>query len=490
MPRATVLGIDLGTSSAKAVVLDTDGIVVAQASCEYPVVSERPGWAETDPAQWWTAVRTCVREAVDRAGGSLQAIGLSGQMHGLVLTDEQHAPVRPALLWADTRATPMLSRYRALGAAALARLANPLVPGMAGPLLLWTAEHEPQAYARSRWALQPKDWLRARLTGRVAAEPSDASATLLYDVVDDDWDAELMAELGLAPDLLAPLIASADVAGTLSRDAAEDLGLPSGIPVAAGGADTAVAAFGSGVAEPQVVQVTVGTGAQVVRPADAPVNHAATGVHTYRSVFPAGWYQMGACTNAGIALDWARRVFGASWAELYASLDTPIRDTDPLFVPHLTGERTPYVDPALRASWTGIGLSHDRPTLLRCVLEGVAYAIGEAMDALVAGGDPPDRLRLAGGGTVDPGWRQLLSTVLGQPLHAVETPAASGRGAALLGACAAGLIDVGHVTGRLAPAVTLVAEPQQQLGNRLEGRRRRFAEQTRVLRDDLEGAVG
>lgn len=483
--RPTALGIDLGTSSAKAVVLDTDGTVLAQAAADYPVVSQQPGWAETDPAQWWSAVRHCVGEAVGRAGVSPAAIGLSGQMHGLVLADEHLSPVRPALLWADTRATEALSRYRALDSATLARLANPLVPGMAGPLLLWAAEHEPQLYACARWALQPKDWLRARLSGRAAAEPSDASATLLYDVPNDRWDADLMTALGLAPDLLAPLIGSATEAGTLTSAAADELGLQTGIPVAAGAADTAAAAFGSAVADPRIVQLTVGTGAQVVRAASAPVSRPDVGVHTYRSAFPAGWYQMGACMNAGIALDWARRAFDATWAELYASLDDPISATDPLFLPHLTGERTPYLDPALRASWTGISLNHDRRTLLRCVVEGVVYAIGEAFDALV-GGDPPDRVRLAGGGTVERGWRQLLATVIGQPLYAVDTPAVSGRGAALLGACAAGLIDIHDVTGRLAPAVEPVAEPQAELRGLLDDRRRRFHDRTRLLNDRSE----
>lgn len=472
----TALGIDLGTSSAKAVVIDTDGRLLAQASADYALLAHEQGWAETEPADWWAAVARCVREAVGRAGAQPAAIGLSGQMHGLVLVDQCAVPIRSALLWADGRAVDVLAKYRALDSSLRARLANPLVPGMAGPLLAWVAKHEPGNYAKARWALQPKDWLRSQLTARVVAEPSDASATLLYDVIGDRWDFDLMSALGLAPHLLAPLLEdSAQLAGTLTRIAADELGLPAGIAVAAGAGDTAAAALGSGVLHPDDVQLTVGTGAQIVRPLAAPISRASSGVHLYRSAFPAGWYHMGACTNAGITLNWARQAVNASWAELYASLDEPIRGTDPLFIPHLTGERTPYLNPDLRASWTGLSLAHDRKTILRSVLEGVAYAISEALAALVDS-EPPPRLRLAGGGTVTHGWRQLLSTVLGIALYAVDTPAASGRGAALLGGRVAGLVSNDDLTGRLAPKIDLVAEPQAELRTITEDRRERFHE--------------
>lgn len=472
----TALGIDLGTSSAKAVVIDADGRSLAQASAAYPVLSREPGWAETEPADWWAGVVRCVREAVGAARAQPAAVGLSGQMHGLVLVDSHSAPIRPALLWADSRAVDVLARYRALDSSLRARLANPLVPGMAGPLLAWLAEHEPDNYAHAGWALQPKDWLRSQLTGEVAAEPSDASATLLYDVMGDGWDVAVMSALGLAPHLLAPLLDdSAQLAGMLTRAAADELGLAVGIPVAAGAADTAAAALGSGAVRPDDLQLTVGTGAQIVRPRAVPTSRAESGVHLYRSCLAGGWYHMGASTNAGITLNWARQTLNASWDELYASLDEPIRSSDPLFIPHLTGERTPYLNPDLRGSWTGLSLAHDRQTVLRSVLEGVAFAISEALAALV-GNDVPTRLRLAGGGTVAAGWRRLLSTVVGLPLYAVDTPAASGRGAALLGACVAGLVSADDITGRLAPRIQLVAEPQAELRPLLDDRRERFHE--------------
>jgi xylulokinase len=468
------LGIDLGTSSSKAVVVDAEGHVLAQAAADYPVRSRHQGWAETDPDDWWAAVTRSVREVVGKVGVEPAAIGLAGQMHGLVLADEYVVPIRPALLWADNRAVDMMSFYRALGPSQLARLANPLTPGMAGPLLAWVAAHEPDNYERARWALQPKDWLRARLTGQVAAEPSDASATLLYDIPGDRWDLELMSSLGLAPRLLAPLLDdSAALAGTLTPGAAADLGLTAGIPVAAGAGDTAAAALGSGVVDHDDVQLTVGTGAQVIRPVTSPLSRARSGVHLYRSAWSGSWYHMGASTNAGITLNWVRAAMNASWEELYASVDEPIRPSDPVFVPHLTGERTPYLNPHLRGSWTGLSLTHDRNTMLRSVLEGVAFAIAEAFATLV-GSEVPQRLLLAGGGTAAQGWRQLLSTAIGIALYAVDTPAASGRGAALLGARVAQLVSADDITGRLAPTSELVAEPRADLRAMTEDRRGRF----------------
>lgn len=452
---ACALGLDLGTSSAKAVVLDTEGKVLSQASAGYAVTSVLAGYAESEPADWWRAVTACTREAVRAAGTEPAAIGLSGQMHGLVMTSREGAALRPALLWPDCRATGALRAYRHLGPAALARLANPLTPGMAGPLLVWIAEHEPRTYADARWALQPKDWLRARLTGEFHAEPSDASATLLYDLAGDRWDLEAVSALGLDAGLLAPLLPSSGaLAGRLTPAAGAELGLPAGIPVAAG----AAAALGSGVVGGGDVQLTVGTGAQVIRPVPTPASRAEAGINLYRSATAGGWYQMGATLSAGLSLNWVRETMNASWDELYASAGQRGQAHDPLFIPHLSGERTPYSDPALRGSWTALSLAVDRTSLLRCALEGTAFAIRDALDALLAQ-YRPQHLRLAGGGTLGAGWRQLLADVLGLPLHAVDVPAASGRGAALLGAHAAGLLDFAEIQGPLAPPARLVAEP-------------------------------
>jgi xylulokinase len=485
-PAACALGLDLGTSSAKAVVLSVSGTVLAQASAGYPVISSEPGYAESDPELWWQAVVACTREAVAAAGGSPPvAIGLSGQMHGLVMTAADGRALRPALLWADSRATGSLRAYRELGRAALGRLANPLFPGMAGPMLAWVAASEPDVYADARWALSPKDWLRGRLTGEIHAEPSDASATLLYDVAGDRWDLEVVEALGLDAGLLAPLLpSSAAVAGRLTASAAAELGLPTGLPVAAGAGDTAAAVLGSGVLGGSGIQLTVGTGAQVIRPVAAPVNRAEAGVHLFRLASPSGWYQMGATLSAGLSLNWVREVLNASWEELYASAPGSSGSSgDPIFVPHLTGERTPYCDPSLRGSWSSLALASDRASLLRSALEGTAFAIRDALDALLGPTGPaPACLRLAGGGTVAVGWRQLLADVLGVPLYAVDVPAASGRGAALLGAIAAGRLGFDDCAGALAPPAALAAEPDQGRTALYEERYLRFQSVVSALR--------
>jgi xylulokinase len=398
-----------------------------------------------------------------------------------VLASADGQALRPALLWADSRATGALRAYRRLGPAALARLANPLAAGMTGPLLMWVAEHEPGTYRNARWALAPKDWLRARLTGEIHAEPSDASASLLYDVPGDRWDLEVVGALGLDAGLLAPLLPSAGaLAGHLTAQAADELGLPAGIPVAAGAGDTAAAALGSGIGLGEV-QLTVGTGAQVIRPLAVPAGRADAGVHLYRLATPDGWYQMGATLSAGLSLNWVREVMNASWAELYASAGHPGRIDDPIFAPHLSGERTPYCDPALRGSWTALSLADDRASLLRSALEGTAFAIRDALDALL-GEDRPPRLRLAGGGTLAAGWRQLLADVLGLPLYAVDVPAASGRGAALLGAQAAGLLSFDDIAGPLAPPAGLAAEPDPAMTAFHADRHARFRRAVSVLR--------
>ncbi len=458
----TLLGVDLGTSSVKAVVTDSSGRLLSEVSRTYAVESPNTGWAESDPRAWWRETVLAVRQAVAQAcnGGAAapSAVGLSGQMHGVVLADAKLEPVRPAILWADVRASVVMRAYESLDNEAVARLANPVIPGLAGPILVWLSRFEGSVLSSASWALQPKDWLRAIMTGDVLTEPSDASATLLYDVPGERWDTEVMGALGLDRALFAPLASWAgEPAGRLTPEAADELGLAPGLLVAAGAGDTAAAMFGTGLHEQGSVQLTLGTGGQIVTAVDQAVR-GGPGTTLFRTAARHGWYLMAATTNAGMALDWVRTVLGASWEELYATAALPGGDTDPLFLPHLTGERTPWLDPTMRGAWVGLALAHDRSAMLHAALEGVAFAIRTAMDAL---GRPesPSVLRIAGGGSSHPAWRQLLADVLGMPLDAVDVSAASGRGAALLGGCALGVIDEASVFGRLAPAARRVCDP-------------------------------
>lgn len=489
--RQRFLGIDLGTGSAKAAVTDDTGRLLAVAACGYDVRTDRPGWAETDPDRWWSAVVTAVRAVLADpvAAGPVSGIGLSGQMHGVVLTGADGTPLRPAILHADTRATDELDAFRQIPEVVAQWLANPFAPGMAGPILCWLARHEAPTLAAARWALQPKDWLRMRLVGQAATEPSDASATLLYDVPADCWYAEVIEALGIDPDLLAPLLPSSGaLAGSLTGAAADALGLTAGIPVAAGGGDTAVAALGTGLVEPGPVQLTVGSSAQVVTILGAAVS--LPGVHVYRTATPVDlenaspWYALGAVLNAGLALNWARTLLRASWDELHAAAQRPATADDPIFLPHLTGERTPYQDPSMRGAWTGLSLATDRDALLRSALEGVAFAIRAALDAVFVA-DPDAPLRLAGGGSTNPAWRQLLANVLGRPLTPYLVSSASARGAALLGGIASGALtwgDIGSAGAADAAAGAVATLPEPGAVDRYDARRAAYAGRVDALR--------
>jgi xylulokinase len=456
-----LLGLDLGTSSVKALLMGEDGGALGDGSAPYPVKAPRPGWAESSPEDWWSAVLEAADAAVGRRGAEVKAIGLSGQMHGVVLTDALGLPLRPAILWADARSGAELAGYRALDGDLRLRLANPPAVGMAGPSLLWLRDNEQDEYTSARWALQPKDWIRMRLTGDVGAEPSDASATLLYDLPADDWSYAAIEALGLRAELLAPLIPSAVVGGTLTGEAADELGLPEGLPVAAGAADTAAAMLGAGLLWPGPVQLTVGTGGQIVTPKESPDPDPRLSTHLYRGALPGLWYSMAAIQNAGLALEWVRTVLGVSWEEVYEeAFAVPPGAGGVVFLPYLSGERTPRFDPGARGAWTGLGLDHTRGHLLRAALEGVAFALREGLEALEGLGITAPELRLAGGGASggpggsgDP-WQQLLADVLGRPLWLMReeiSSVASARGAAFLAGLASGVYSAAEETLPLTP---------------------------------------
>ncbi|MEJ7820230.1 MAG: xylulokinase [Rubrobacteraceae bacterium] len=461
-----LLGLDLGTGSVKAFLISTGGDALGEGSVPYDVRSPRSGWAESSPEEWWPATVHAARSAIGEHGGEVAAIGLSGQMHGVVLSDADGRSLRDAILWADTRSARQLAAYQALGEDLRRRLANPFAVGMAGPTLLWLRDHEPESYGTARWALQPKDWLRLRLTGVAATEPSDASATLLYDLEADGWAFDIVEAIGLRGELLAPLTNSASVAGHLTRKAAEALGVRAGIPVAAGAADTAAAMLGSGLLETGTVQLTVGTGGQIVVPKDQPVADPHGRTHLYRSAISEGagrWYSMAAIQNAGLALEWVRRVLGASWDEVYEeAFAVPPGAEGVTFLPYMSGERTPHFDPAARGAWIHLGLGHERGHLLRAALEGVAFSLRGGVEALEVAGTPVPELRLAGGGSAKGQWRQLLADVLRRPLRILPddvAPVASARGAALLAGVASGAYRAAREIPALAPQPEVTVHP-------------------------------
>jgi len=454
----TSLGLDLGTSAVKAVLVDEAGRTVAEAGAPCAVDRPRPGLAEADPERWWEAAVKAVRALPAQARAEVRGVGLSGHMHGAVLTGASGTAVRPALLWLDARTAEALDRYPP-GAGAVT--GNAPTAGMTGPALQWLAAHEPESLAAARWVLLAKDWLRLRLTGEAATDPSDASGTVLAGR-DGTWDAGLIASLGLPPSLLPPVLASDAVAGRLTARAAAALGLPPGLPVATGAGDTLAAALGTGLLDEGVAQLSIGSSAQVVV-ARATWPGFSPHLNVYRSASPAGlppWCRMAAMLNGGLAIDWARGALGLGWDQAFALAFAPgAEQSEAVFLPYLTGERTPWMDPHVRGAWAGLSAGDGPGSLFRAALTGVALGIRAGLDALREDGAPVTRLRLAGGGTVHPGWRQLLSDLLGLPLDAVTCPHASGRGAALLGGLSAGVLSPAGLPA-LSPAVEPVASPR------------------------------
>jgi xylulokinase len=495
MSEPTLLGIDLGTSSAKVVLTDRAGQVLACASRPYPVIRRHAAWAETDPLAWWQAIDAAVIElAAQHALGRVAGVGLSGQMHGVVLVDGQGRTLRPAVLWLDARASKEAREIAKLPDETRSRLANPVSPGMAGPILAWLERHERRTVQTALAAIQPKDWVRHKLTGAIACEPSDASATLMFDALTGGWNEDVVAALGIPRRLLPAILRhSGAPGGQLQPEVAESWGIRHAVPVAAGAGDTAAAALGAGVLEPGVIQMTLGTGVQVVTPAPAPKSRHlsdSTVTHLYRSATRTGWYAMAAGLTGGAALAWVKDTLGVSWREIYDAARHLPRLDDPIFVPHLSGERTPYFDTTLRGSWTGLDARHDRKDLLCSALEGVAFAIADTVDALVDEPSSGRNLRVAGGGILNPAWRDLLATVLDARLHAVAVPWASARGAALLAARTADLVTDAGLEQLAHNDAELVAEPDHRAALLSERRElyRRTMTKLRVGRADKSSA--
>jgi xylulokinase len=426
--QVAVLGIDLGTSGVKALVAGTDGRILGRGVAGYPVRAPASGRAESAPEDWWRATRAAVRDALAEADRvSVTAMAVAGQMHGVVLVDERGAPLRPAILWLDQRAAAEAVTYAELPCEYTAVLGNRPSPGMAGPLLSWLVTHEPCTVRAAWWALQPKDWLRLRLTGQAATDPTDASGTLLFDLARNAWADPLIEKLGLPREKLAPVRDSASLAGPLLPGPAAHLGLRPGIPVAVGAADTAAALFASGLRADEAM-LNLGSGGQWVvledkfRPADT--------TNLYRAV-GGGYYRLAPVQNVGVTLDWVRNLLGAPWEELYATSSRPVRPDAPRFDPYLSPERW---NPAATGAWTGLTLAHEREDLMRSALDGVAGLLRQRLDDLRAAGHAPKRVILGGGGTTNPAWRALLAQTLDLPLHDAPASWLTPTGAARLAA--------------------------------------------------------
>lgn len=477
----TFLGIDLGTSGLKLVLVAPDGTVTAEAEATYGVEHPRPGRAQTDPATWTTALAAALDDLARGAGPrrvAVRAVGVAGQMHAAVLVDEVGAAVAPAVLWTDRRAADRLDRWRALPAALRAPLANPLVAGMTGPLLDWFAAHEPAVLDRAAHVLLPKDVVRAWLVDDPAlpvatTDRSDAAGTLLWDVPRDAWAHDVVAHLGLPGRLLPGVEPSDAVAGTTARLARWFPDSGSAVPVVVGGGDTPAARLAVGSPG---LHVNLGTGAQVMAALDRPVPVLDPVVHTFADTGAgadlgvgtgarpgAGWYRLAAVQNAGLALDWALRVLGLTWDDgLVLARTVPDGARGVTFLPFLTGERGGVAGPDARGAWTGLVEDTGRAELVRAAVEGTVFSVAAAVDLLAPApsttsgshGDaerPQPRARpragsasgeagedgevvVTGGGTRDPLVRRLLADALGRPVRRVRLRSATAVGAALLAA--------------------------------------------------------
>ncbi len=477
--QVALLGLDLGTSSAKALVCDTEGRVLGEGQHGYPVGVPCRDWVETSPEDWWRAAVLAVRQALSSVREPVQCLAIVGQMHGVVLTGSTGAALRPAILWSDGRSRDEAAALRALPATLLAQIGNEPVTGMAGCTLLWLQRHEPDRYLAARWALQPKDWLRYQLTGRAGSDASDASGTLLFDLRERRWAREVLEAIGIDVQILPPLNRASEIAGTLCSQAAEELGLPGGLPVAMGASDTASALEAAGLEGGVEALLTLGTGGQlVVRERSCP-NGVARRSNVYCAAEETSWYRLAAAQNVGLALDWVRRLLGATWEQLYKACSL-LRHDSPIFVPYLVGERW---ETGTRAGWYGLGVEHARDDLLASALEGVAFLLRKRLDDLVWNGLRPTELVLAGGGVQSAPWRDYLLGVLGTKARSAGTMSLSARGAVLLAGVAGGTYGSLNEARTTVPAAATLEAGDADTMDR--GRYERFVE----LVDGSSGAT-
>lgn len=492
------LGIDLGTSGVKAVLLDGDGRIAGRSAAPLGVSTPRPRWSEQDPREWWNAARRAVDGLKAEHAGALaavRAIGLSGQMHGATLLDARGAVLRPAILWNDGRADVECAALEARVPDSRRITGNLAMPGFTAPKLLWVAAHEPEVFARTAKVLLPKDYLRYRLSGEYVAETSDASGTLWLDVARRRWSEEMLAATGLGPEHMPRLVEGSEPSAGLSPALARRWSMSPGEVVIAGGAgDNAAGAAGIGAVAPGRAFLSLGTSGVLFAANRAFAPNPERAVHAFCHCFPGTWHQMSVILSAAASLAWASDVTGAGGeAALLAEAAEaePRLERAPLFLPYLTGERTPHNDPHAKGVFFGLGQGTSRGDLGWAVLEGVAFAFADGCDALLEAGarseteiEEIDRISVIGGGACSPLWGRILAAVLRRPL----TYHTGGEvGPALGAARLARLAETGERPAEvcIAPPVDRVMEPEEALAARLAGRLERWRALYRVLKPEM-----
>jgi xylulokinase len=439
-----LLGIDVGTGGTRALILDERGRVISSATEDHRAfVSPQIGWAEQDPCDWWRACGMSVRHALAQAklhSDQISCVGLSGQMHGAVLLDEQERVVRPALIWCDVRTEKQCRDLTdQIGADNLIQLTcNPALTNFTLTKCLWVRENEPENWRRVRSLMLPKDYVRFQLTGERATDVADASGTLLLDVANRRWSKAMLKQVQMDESLLPGLYESPEICGRISDAGAAATGLQKGTPVVAGAGDQAAGAIGMGVVSPGTVSATIGTSGVVLAATDRPALDSKGRVHTFCHAVPGRWIAMGVTQAAGLSLRWFRDQFGSGEArQSYESLTAEAASAPPgcdglLWAPYLMGERTPYLDPTARGMLVGLTASHTRSHVIRAILEGVAFSLRDTFTIFQEMEVPVTTIRLGGGGARSALWRQIQADTYRQPVETVHAEEGAAYGAAIL----------------------------------------------------------
>jgi xylulokinase len=442
-----VIGIDSSTTATKAQLVDTTGKVVAVVSSGYSYETPQPLWSEQSPELWWTATKAAVSGLLAEArvsGDQVSAIGLTGQMHGLVLLDTEGNVLRPALLWNDQRTGAECDEIRdRIGKERLIRITgNDALTGFTAPKILWVRNKEPELFSRVDHVLLPKDYVRLRLTGEYASDRAGGSGTILFDLAKRTWSDEILRDLELDRSLFPDTFEGHEITGTVTAAAAAETGLAAGTPVVAGGGDQAANGIAVGAIDPGVVGLSLGTSGVVFTATDEPTIEAEGRLHAFCHAVAGRWHFMGVMLSAAGSFRWFRDAIapGADFGELAAAADAaPAGSEGLLFLPYLTGERTPHPDPLARGAFVGLTVRHEREHLTRSVLEGVSFGLRDSFELIrAAGGADLAEVRASGGGTRSPVWRQILADVLNAEVRTVATAEGAAQGAAMLAAVGTG----------------------------------------------------
>ncbi len=441
------IGIDSSTTATKAILINETGNVLGVASSEYSYETPHPLWSEQSPSLWWDGTVESIRAVLANTGvDPLQVggIGLTGQMHGLVLLDELGNVLRPAILWNDQRTQSQCDEiHRIVGTEKFIQITgNIALTGFTAPKILWVKENEPEIFARAKHVLLPKDYVRYKLTGEYAIDKADGAGTVLFDLKKRDWSDEVLAALDIPRPWMPPTFEGPAFTGYVTEEAAALTGLKVGTPVAAGGGDQAAAAVGTGAVRTGVVSISLGTSGVVFATTDGPTIEPEGRLHAFCHSVPGKWHLMGVMLSAAGSLRWHRDTFapGTTYDDLLAPVESiPAGSDGLLFLPYLTGERTPHPDPLARGAFVGLTVRHGLAHLTRAVLEGVSFGLRDSFELMKSAGlENATQVRVTGGGARSPLWKQILADILGAEVVTVNTTEGAAYGAALLAATGAG----------------------------------------------------